>query len=98
MTKTAPGRQDRIAEEVGDLLFVVVNLARKLDVDPESALRHGNAKFTRRFMRIEELLRADGRTPEQSNLAEMDALWDQAKAEEKTEPNSSAETPTKKAG
>jgi nucleoside triphosphate diphosphatase len=72
-----------ITEEFGDLLFVVTNLARHLKVDPEAALRAANAKFTRRFGRIEALLAAEGRTPVDSDLAEMDRLWDQAKAEEK---------------
>ena len=67
----------------GDLLFVVANLARKLEVEPEDALRAANAKFIRRFGFIEAELARDGRTPEQSNLAEMDALWDAAKAAEK---------------
>ena len=72
-----------IREELGDLLFVCANLARKLDVDPEDALRGANAKFTRRFGHIEATLAAAGRTPEQSNLAEMDELWNEAKAREK---------------
>jgi nucleoside triphosphate diphosphatase len=72
-----------IKEEFGDLLFVVVNLARHLKIDPEAALRAANAKFTRRFGRIEALLAAEGRTPSDSDLAEMDRLWDEAKAEEK---------------
>lgn len=70
-------------EELGDLLFVVANLARKLDVDPEDALRAANAKFTRRFHSIEQALAAEGRGPEQSDLAEMDRLWDSAKAAER---------------
>lgn len=70
-------------EEYGDLLFVMANLARHLDIDPEAALRAANDKFTRRFRAIEAALAAQGRTPEQSDLAEMDALWDQAKADEK---------------
>ena len=74
-----------IFEEFGDLLFVIANLARHLDIDPESALRAANAKFTRRFERIESLLAARGKTPPESDLAEMDALWNQAKAEEKTQ-------------
>lgn len=74
---------DEIFEEFGDLLFVVANLARHLQIDPESALRAANAKFTRRFERIEALLARRGKTPDQSDLAEMDGLWDQAKAEEK---------------
>jgi ATP diphosphatase len=77
----------RIAEEFGDLLFVVANVARHLKVDPETALRSANQKFVRRFQRIEELLAAQGRTPGQSTLAEMDRLWDQAKAEERAVPS-----------
>ena len=73
----------RIGEEFGDLLFVVANVARHLQIDPEAALRAANQKFIRRFGRIEELLAAQGRTPAQSTLAEMDRLWDQAKAEER---------------
>jgi ATP diphosphatase len=72
-----------IFEEFGDLLFVVANLARHLKIDPEAALRGANAKFTRRFERIEALLAQQGKAPTDSNLAEMDALWNQAKAEEK---------------
>lgn len=72
-----------IEAEFGDLLFVMANLARHMGVDPEAALRATNAKFTRRFMRIEDWLAEDGRSPEQSDLAEMDALWDRAKAEDK---------------
>ncbi|MFO6463212.1 nucleoside triphosphate pyrophosphohydrolase [Jannaschia sp. KMU-145] len=72
-----------IEEEMGDLLFVVANLARHLKVDPESALRAANAKFIRRFEAIEDALAADGRSPAQSDLTEMDALWDAAKAREK---------------
>lgn len=76
-----------VAEEFGDLLFVMANLARHLNVDPEAALRAANAKFTRRFQRIEDWLGEAGRTPEQSDLAEMDALWNRAKAEEKVAKN-----------
>lgn len=72
-----------IREELGDLLFVVANLARKLDVEPEDALRGANAKFIRRFGHIEKRLAEDGRTPDQSDLAEMDRLWDEAKAIDK---------------
>jgi len=72
-----------VAEEFGDLLFVMANLARHLQVDPEAALRAANAKFTRRFGRIEDWLAEGGRTPAQSDLAEMDALWTRAKAEER---------------
>jgi nucleoside triphosphate diphosphatase len=73
----------KIEEEFGDLLFVVANVARHLKVDPEAALRAANHKFTRRFHAIEHKLSQDGRTPAQSTLAEMDLLWDEAKAEEK---------------
>ncbi|HEX3918480.1 MAG TPA: nucleoside triphosphate pyrophosphohydrolase, partial [Caulobacteraceae bacterium] len=66
-----------------DVLFVCANLARELDVDPEAALRTTNAKFIRRFQFIEAALAARGSSPEQSNLAEMDALWDAAKAAER---------------
>ena len=74
---------EALAEEMGDLLFVMANLARHLKVDPEAALRGANAKFARRFARIEDWLAEDGRAPAQSDLAEMDALWNRAKAEEK---------------
>lgn len=72
--------QDKIEEEMGDLLFVMANLARHLKVDPETALRRANAKFTRRFAHIEAELAKRGKRPEDSDLAEMDALWDAAKA------------------
>ena len=74
---------EEVTEEFGDLLFVMANVARHLKIDPEAALRAANAKFTRRFRRIEKLLALDGRAPSQSTLAEMDRLWDQAKAEER---------------
>ncbi|MEE8273151.1 MAG: nucleoside triphosphate pyrophosphohydrolase, partial [Alphaproteobacteria bacterium] len=61
-------------------LFACVNLARHAGVDAEAALRHGNAKFERRFRRVEALLAAEGRTPEDATLDEMDRLWDRAKA------------------
>ena len=75
--------QAQVTEEMGDLLFVMANLARHLNVDPEAALRAANQKFTRRFARIEDWLADDNRTPAQSDLAEMDQLWNRAKAEEK---------------
>lgn len=75
-----------LTEEIGDLLFVMANLARHLKVDPESALRAANRKFTRRFARIEDWLTEMGRTPAESDLAEMDALWNRAKAEDKSRP------------
>ena len=77
------GTRDDAAAEVGDLLFAVVNLARHLDADPEGILRATNQKFERRFASIERALAARGTAPETSTLAEMDALWDAAKAEEK---------------
>jgi MazG family protein len=72
-----------IAGEVGDLLFVAVNVARLLGIDPESALKSSNRKFRRRFRYIEERLREQGRKPADSDHVEMDALWDEAKLEEK---------------
>ncbi|MDB5661365.1 MAG: nucleoside triphosphate pyrophosphohydrolase [Cypionkella sp.] len=75
--------QAEVTEEFGDLLFVMANLARHLDVDPEAALRAANAKFSRRFGRIEDWLAEAGKAPADSDLAEMDALWNRAKAEEK---------------
>jgi ATP diphosphatase len=83
----ADAHKAKIGEEFGDLLFVVANVARHLKVDPEASLRAANQKFMRRFRRIEELLAALGRTPAQSTLAEMDRLWDQAKAEERDVPS-----------
>jgi MazG family protein len=77
------GDQAKAREELGDLLFVVANLARKLDIEPEDALRSANAKFVRRFSYIERSLAARGRTPDQSDLAEMDDLWNEAKAIDK---------------
>jgi len=74
------GRTEAVAEEYGDLMFVMANLARHLGIDPEAALRGANAKFTRRFEAIEAALAAEGRTPADSDLAEMDTLWDAAKA------------------
>lgn len=75
--------QAEVEEEFGDLLFVMANLARHLEVDPEAALRAANSKFTRRFNKIEAFLAAEGKRPADSDLAEMDALWNRAKAEEK---------------
>jgi ATP diphosphatase len=73
---------DAIAGEVGDLLFAVVNLARHVGADPEAVLRATNAKFERRFAAIERALAARGKSPGDATLAEMDALWDAAKAAE----------------
>jgi ATP diphosphatase len=74
---------EKAAAEVGDLLFAVVNLARHLHADPEGILRATNLKFERRFHSIERALAAQGKTPRESSLADMDALWDAAKKEEK---------------
>jgi len=77
------GERDKAAREVGDLLFAVVNLARHLQADPEAVLRQTNAKFERRFASIERALARRGQSPQQASLAEMDALWNEAKAAEK---------------
>lgn len=74
---------DHIEEEMGDLLFVVANLARHLDVDPEAALRRSNDKFVRRFKSIEAALEAQGKTPQAASLDDMEALWTAAKAAER---------------
>lgn len=74
---------DELREEIGDLLFVVANLARHLDVEPEEALRSANAKFERRFKGIERRLAAEGRSPEHATLDEMDAFWEAEKAAER---------------
>lgn len=75
----ARGGTRRVAAELGDLLFTVANLGRKLGIDPEAALAGTNAEFRRRFAHIEVRLAADGRRPDDSSLAEMDALWREAK-------------------
>lgn len=74
---------DDVEAEFGDLMFVMANLARHLEVDPEAALRRTNAKVERRFAQIEDRLSVIGKTPAESDLAEMDALWNDIKAEEK---------------
>ena len=81
----AAGDQAKAREELGDLLFVCANLARKLSVDPEDSLRAANAKFVRRFQFIEQALAAQSRTPTDASLAEMEGLWDEAKATERAE-------------
>jgi ATP diphosphatase len=73
---------DELADETGDLLFALVNLARHVNTDPEMALRRTNAKFERRFFHIERALAAEGRSLEDASLEEMDALWNAAKADE----------------
>ncbi len=77
---------DKMEEEFGDLLFVMANLARHLGVDPEAALRRTNAKFIRRFEGVEARLAAMGKTPQDSDLDEMDALWNAVKTQERQEP------------
>ncbi len=74
--------ESALLEEVGDLLFATVNVARLLGVDPESALKAANRKFRRRFRHVEEGLRGRGKGPADSDLAEMDALWNEAKTVE----------------
>ncbi len=74
------GKAENISEEIGDLLFAVVNLARHLDVEPETALKKTNRKFRARFKFIEEELKRNGKSLENSSLEEMDSLWDKAKA------------------
>ncbi len=78
------GDAGRMKEEFGDLMFVMANLARHLGIDPEAAVRAANAKFTSRFEAIEATLAAWGRTPADSDLAEMDGLWDAAKRAERS--------------
>lgn len=81
----ADAKKDRakhVAEEFGDLLFVMANIARHLKIDPEAALRDANTKFVRRFKSIEASLAKEGRKPGDATLEEMDALWDEAKAAE----------------
>lgn len=75
----AGGSQQEQAEELGDLIFALVNLARHLRIDPEDAMRAANAKFERRFRYVETALARNGRSPAEASLAEMDALWDEAK-------------------
>jgi ATP diphosphatase len=85
------GEPKKAAEEFGDLVFALVNLARHKGIDAETALRAANLKFERRFRSIERALAAKGKTPAESNLAEMDTLWDAAK-----EAEASAERPLKR--
>jgi uncharacterized protein YabN with tetrapyrrole methylase and pyrophosphatase domain len=78
----AESARERLEDEVGDLFFVLVNIARYLSLDPESALRKTNRKFKRRFQWMEERLRANGRGPAQASMNELEELWQQAKREE----------------
>ena len=80
----AASSKQRLEEEMGDLLFSCVNVARFLDIDPESALNYNSDKFTRRFRYIEERANADGRRLEDMSLEEMDKLWEEAKGLEHT--------------
>jgi uncharacterized protein YabN with tetrapyrrole methylase and pyrophosphatase domain len=75
-------RTAELAGEVGDLLFVAVNVARFLGIDPETALRRSNEKFSRRFRFVESRIKSQGRELKNATLAEMDALWDEAKQNE----------------
>jgi len=77
------GDAAHLREEYGDLMFVMANLARHLDIDPEAALREANLKFTRRFQAVEAALAENGRTPAYSTLEEMDTLWDAVKRAER---------------
>jgi nucleoside triphosphate diphosphatase len=81
--QVAPELRERLEDEVGDLFFVLVNIARYLSLDPESALRKTNRKFKRRFQWMEENLRATGRAPQQASMDELETLWQQAKQQEK---------------
>ncbi|GIX11176.1 nucleoside triphosphate pyrophosphohydrolase [Elioraea sp.] len=78
----AGASSDRLADELGDMLFVLANLARKLDLDPETCLRQANAKFERRFRAIEQALAREGKSPADATLAEMEVLWTGAKQAE----------------
>lgn len=80
----AAGEDEAVREELGDILFTLANLARKLDVDPEAALAGTNRKFRQRFAKIEEGLAARGKTAAEASLEEMDALWEEAKEKPRT--------------
>jgi uncharacterized protein YabN with tetrapyrrole methylase and pyrophosphatase domain len=81
--QVAPELRERLEDEVGDLFFVLVNIARYLSLDPESALRKTNRKFKRRFQWMEQRLRDGGRGPQQASMDELETLWQQAKQQEK---------------
>ncbi len=81
--RVPPELRERLEDEVGDLFFVLVNIARFLALDPESALRKTNRKFKRRFQWMEERLRASGRAPQQASMDELETLWQEAKQQEK---------------
>ncbi len=82
-TQVSPELRERLEDEVGDLFFVLVNIARFLSLDPESALRRTNRKFKRRFQWMEERLAAGGRAPQQASMDELEALWQESKRQEK---------------
>jgi uncharacterized protein YabN with tetrapyrrole methylase and pyrophosphatase domain len=79
----AGGEKERMHDEIGDLLFTIANIARKLDINAEDALQSTNRKFTRRFESMESNVHAGGRNLDQLTLEEMDTLWDEAKAAER---------------
>jgi len=79
LSQGAPGSQEQLQDEIGDLLFVIVNIARFLKVDPEQALRGTNSKFRRRFDFVEKGLEAQGKSLKESTVEEMESLWQQAK-------------------
>jgi ATP diphosphatase len=79
---TDPANSQHAEEEMGDLLFAIANLSRKLGIEPETALRRANDKFTRRFEQLEQRAVASGRTLEKMTLAEMDVIWEEIKNEE----------------
>jgi len=81
--RVPPELRERLEDEVGDMFFVLVNIARFLALDPESALRKTNRKFKRRFQWMEERLRAGGRAPQQASMDELETLWQEAKQQEK---------------
>lgn len=81
--KIPPQLRARLEDEVGDLFFVLVNIARFLSLDPESALKKTNRKFKRRFQWVEDQLRSSGRGPQQATIEELEALWQQSKQQEK---------------
>ena len=76
------GSQEALQDEIGDLLFVIVNIARFLKVDPEQALRGTNSKFRRRFEHVEKGLEAQGKSPQEATIEEMEGLWQEAKGHE----------------
>jgi uncharacterized protein YabN with tetrapyrrole methylase and pyrophosphatase domain len=81
--QVSPESRERLEDEVGDLFFVLVNIARFLSLDPESALRKTNRKFKRRFQWMEQRLAAGGRTPQQASMDELETLWQESKKQEK---------------